>query len=341
MLGRGLLFLNFILKEVKVMEMVKQIALLVIGMVFLVKGADWFVEGASNIARAMKIPTLIIGLTLVSMGTSAPELSVSITSAIQKANGMCFGNVIGSNIFNTFLIIGISALIIPLVISSDVKKFDIPIMVALYAIVLVFGFVISPNVIAWYEGLIMLILFLGYMVTLFLRSKKSVDMDVEEDKPIPPMWKNILFSVLGIAGIVIGGNFVVDSASYIAVVFGMGETLVGLTIVAIGTSLPELVTSVVAAIKKENDIAVGNVIGSNIFNIVLILGVSAIINPLSGMGTNDFIDLVVLLVSGVAIALIAFLSKNVKKWQGGLFVLAYIAYTTYIILRQVIANQGI
>lgn len=318
------------------MEMFIQCLLLVVGMVFLVKGADWFVDGASNIAKAMKIPTLIIGLTLVSMGTSAPELSVSVTSAIKGANEVCFGNVIGSNIFNTLLILGISALIIPLAISRDVKKYDIPVMIAFYAVVLLFGFVITPNQLTLVESIIMLLLFAGYMVLLFIRAKNTPS-EEEEDKKIPPMWKNILFSVLGIAGIIWGGNLVVDSATYIAKAAKMDETLIGLTIVAIGTSLPELVTSVVAAIKKENDIAVGNVIGSNIFNIVLILGVSSAINPLSLAPEmlKDFFDLIILLVSGIAIALIAFLSKKLqmKKWQGALFVIGYIAYMTFIIYR--------
>ncbi len=313
------------------MDMLLQCVLLVVGMVFLVKGADWFVDGASNIAKAMKVPTLIIGLTLVSMGTSAPELSVSITSAIKKMNEMCFGNVIGSNIFNTFLILGISALIIPLVISKDVKKFDIPIMVGLYALVLLFAFVFSPGYLSRIEAIIMLVVFAGYMVLLFFRAKNGGD-EEDEDKKLPPLWKSILFSVLGIAGIILGGNLVVESASYVAGVLGMDETLIGLTIVAIGTSLPELVTSVVAAIKKENDIAIGNVIGSNIFNVLLILGVSATIRPLP-LDTSALTDLLVLLVSGIGIALIAFLSKRMKKWQGAIFVVAYIAYTAFIIYR--------
>lgn len=319
------------------MQMFIQCVLLAVGMVLLVKGADWFVDGASNIAKAMKVPSLIIGLTLVSMGTSAPEASVSITSALKNMNEMCFGNVIGSNTFNTFLILGISALIIPLVVSNDVKKFDIPIMVGLYTIILVFAFVVSPYYLSRIEAIIMLVLFAGYMVFLFFRAKNSDESEEEGDSKLQPIWKSILFSILGIAGIILGGNLVVESASYVAGALGMDDTLIGLTIVAIGTSLPELVTSVVAAIKKENDIAVGNVIGSNIFNIIFILGLSAVIRPLP-LENSALTDLLVLLASGIGIALIAFLSKRMKKWQGAIFVVAYVAYTAFIIYRNYFIN---
>lgn len=308
--------------------------LLVIGMVFLVKGADWFVDGASNIAKAMKIPSLIIGLTLVSMGTSAPEASVSINSAISGMNDMSLGNVVGSNIFNTLFILGVSSLIVPLAISRDMKKFDIPIMVGLYSVMLLLGFVITPYELNIIESIILLLLFVAYMIFLIFRAKKSGEetMEVETDKKNSPLWKNILFSVIGLAGIIFGGDIVVDNASELATALGMSEALVGLTIVAVGTSLPELVTSVIASLKKEDDIAVGNVIGSNIFNIMFILGLSSTIQPIK-FSTDALLDLVVMLISGILVLLVSLFGKKMKRWQGILFFLLYAAYLGYIIFR--------
>lgn len=307
---------------------------LVIGMVFLVKGADWFVDGSSNIAKAMKIPSLIIGLTLVSMGTSAPEASVSINSAINGMNDMSLGNVVGSNIFNTLFILGISALIVPLTISRDMKKYDIPIMVGLYSVLIILGFVITPYELNLIESIILLVLFVGYMVFLIFRAKKSGGEieEAESDKKKSPLWKNILFAIIGLAGIIFGGDIVVDNASELATALGMSEALVGLTIVAVGTSLPELVTSIVASLKKEDDIAVGNVIGSNIFNIIFILGFSSTITPLTF--TNDALfDLIVMLISGVLILLVSLFWKKMTRWQGIVFFLLYAAYLAYIIYR--------
>lgn len=314
------------------MQLFLNILFLVIGMVFLVKGADFFVDGASKIAKAMKIPSLIIGLTLVSMGTSAPEASVSINSAINGMNDMSLGNVVGSNIFNTLFILGISALIVPLAISRDMKKYDIPIMIGLYSVLLILGFVITPFKLDRIESIIMLVLFVAYMFFLVIRAKKTgVEEEIKEEKK-SPLWKNILLAAIGLAGIIWGGDIVVDNASEIAISLGMSEALVGLTIVAVGTSLPELVTSIMASVKKEDDIAVGNVIGSNIFNIIFILGLSSTIKPLSF--TNDALfDLIVMLVSGVLVIGVSLISKNMKRWQGIIFMLSYVAYLGYIIFR--------
>ncbi len=279
--------------------------LLVVGMALLIKGADWFVDGSSKIAKALKIPSLIIGLTLVSMGTSAPELSVSLNAALSGSNDLSFGNVVGSNIFNTFFILGASALVIPLSIKSDMKKLDMPIMTFIYLVLVLFVLVISPYELSRVESIVLLILFSSYMVLLFTRAKKQGN-SVEQEKEEPITKKQIIFSVLfcaiGLAAIIFGGDLVVDSAKNIASYLGMSEALIGLTIVAVGTSLPELVTSIMASIKKEDDIAIGNVIGSNIFNVLFILGISL-------------------------------LGKNIKRWQGSVYLVLYVLYTAYIIYR--------
>ena len=316
--------------------------LLIVGMVLLIKGADFFVDGASKIAKAMKIPSLIIGLTLVSMGTSAPELSVSLNAALQGSNELSFGNVVGSNIFNTFFILGVAAFFVPLV-WGDMKKLDIPIMLGLYVLMLLFGFVITPYKLDLVESIIFVILFVSYIGFLIYRAKKSNTNEVQEEKDEPITKKQIILSIVfvvsGLAAIIFGGDLVVDSASKIAKALGMSEVLVGLTIVAVGTSLPELVTSVVASIKKENDIAVGNVIGSNIFNILFILGVSSSISNLTistdvALGINKALfDLLVLLLSGVLVLIFSRISKNMKKWQGVIFILLYVLYLTFIIVR--------
>lgn len=364
---------------------------LVIGMLLLIKGADYFVDGSSKIAKALRIPSLIIGLTLVSMGTSAPELSVSISAALKGSNELSFGNVVGSNIFNTFLILGVASMFVPLAINKDMKKYDIPIMVGLYGLMLLFAFVITPYVLDIVESIIFVVLFISYIALLIYRAKKNKTEETVDDSPSTvktlilcvllaaagvfayleinyiacvimaifvilllikfknsgeikskkvALIFNILFSLAGVIGIVGGGTMVVESAKEIAFKLGMTETLVGLTIVALGTSLPELVTSAVASIKKENDIAIGNVIGSNIFNIIFILGTSSSISNLTisdklGFGiSNSLVDLLVLLVSGVSVLLIALFGKNIKKWQGVIFILAYVAYVAYIVLRE-------
>lgn len=322
--------------------MALNIILLLAGMGLLVKGADWFVSGSGAIAKALKIPPLIIGLTLVSMGTSAPEASVSINSAVNGMSDMSLGNVVGSNIFNTLFILGISALIVPLSIGRDIKRFDIPVMVCIYALLILFAFVITPLKIDIFESVTLLVLFVSYTVFLVLRAKKSSKTLIKnsetpqptetEKKKEKPVWLSVILAAVGLAGVIFGGDMVVDNASDIAKAAGMSETLVGLTIVAVGTSLPELVTSVVASVKKENDIAVGNVIGSDIFNIIFILGLSSSINALT-LDRSALTDMLVMLCSGIAVLLIALFSKKMQRWQGALAVLLYVGYLAYIIIR--------
>ena len=311
--------------------MVFNILLLVLGMFFMIKGADFFVDGASNIAKALKIPTLIIGLTLVSIGTSAPELSVSVTSALQGKDDMSFGNVLGSNIFNVFVVIGASALMMPLAVSKDIIKKDIPILLGIYAVLVLFAFVIDPYQISLIEGIIIFLLFLAYTIYLIFRAKDEPN--EEEETKSKPWWLNAIFVVLGLLGIIVGGNFVVDNASEIAKILGMSELLISLTIVAVGTSLPELVTSVVAAKKGENDIAVGNAIGSCLFNIVLILGISSMIFPV-GLELYQLVDVIVMIIAVVLIFVFAFKSYKINKWQGVVLILLYVVYLAYIIIRE-------
>ena len=309
--------------------------LLILGMALLIKGADFFVDGSSRIAKAMKIPPLIIGLTLVSMGTSAPEASVSINGAINGLNDIAIGNVVGSNIFNTLFILGVSAIIIPLHISKDMKRYDIPIMIAVYLVLLLFSFVISPLVLELFDSILLIVLFVGYMVFLVFRAKKTAKLQpLQEENHAKkrPLWLSIIFTAVGLAGVIFGGDLVVDNASIIAQALGMSESLVGLTIVAVGTSLPELVTSVVASIKKENDIAVGNVIGSNIFNVIFILGVSSTISNLT-LTMAGLFDMLVMLGSGLIILIISMFSKKMTRWQGIVTLLLYVGYLAYIIVR--------
>lgn len=313
-----------------------KILLLIVGMVFLIKGADWFVDGSSKIAKALKISPLIIGLTLVSIGTSLPELSVSITSALQGKNDMSFGNVLGSNIFNVFVVIGASCLFTSMFVSKTVFKYDIPILIFIYLLLFLFGFVITPNILSTWESIVLVLMFVLYICFLILRSKKFADekVEVNKDENIGKWYLNLLLVIVGIAGIVIGGQLVVDSASYIAESLGMSELLVGLTIVAVGTSLPELVTSIVAARKKENDIAVGNAIGSCIFNILLILGLSSSIKNIA-IDLYSIVDMIFMLLSVILVFCFSIKDYKIGKIAGLIMIILYIIYLIYIILRNI------
>ena len=307
--------------------------LLIIGLFLLIKGADVFVDGASNIARKLRIPSLIIGLTLVSIGTSAPELSISVTSALQGMNSMSFGNVIGSNTFNVLVVIGVSALFTALTVSSDVKKFDVPILIGIYVLLALFAFVISPLALTRIEAAILLVLFVLYIALLIFRGRSEQTED-DSDEPIKKWYVSIILIVVGIAAIIFGGDLVVDSASAIAIKFGMSELMVGLTIVAVGTSLPELVTSVVAARKGELDIAVGNAVGSSIMNILLIIGVSAVLRPIS-IEPSALVDVIVMALSILIIFFTTLKKNSVGKITGVSMLAVYVLYIAYIILRNI------
>lgn len=315
---------------------------LVIGFLLLVKGADYFVEGASSIARKLRIPIFVIGLTIVAFGTSAPELAVSISAALKGSNDIAIGNVVGSNIFNTLVVLGASAAITPIAVEKGMIKKDYPL--SIFAAILL-G-VLSLDMLLFkapamslgrVDGIILLIAFAFFMYTTVkagLKERETLSSEQEEalSNMHMPMWKSILILVVGLAGIVIGGDMSVEGAKEIARIFGLSEALIGLTIVAFGTSLPELVTSVIAAKKGESDIAVGNVIGSNIFNIFFILGTSATILPMNVSSTYLY-DIGMLIGVMVITYIPIAKTRRVGRPMGIAMVLAYVAYTVYLIMR--------
>lgn len=325
------------------MSIFLNIFLLILGFAGLIKGADFFVDGSSALAKIFKVPGVIIGLTIVAMGTSAPELAVSTSAAIQGANEIALSNVVGSNIFNLLAVLGVCALICPIPIEKSIVKRDFPfsilITVGLFvavAIGLFSGFdfsgtAMSENVgmISRPVGIVLLVVFAGYIGTLIVLAKRNAAN--EETGRKMPVWKCILLIVGGLACIIIGGQLVVENAKGIAAALGMSETLIGLTIVAVGTSLPELVTSIVASRKGENGLAVGNVIGSNIFNILFILGVSATIHPIA-VNYASVIDLLILIVVSV-VTLVFSLTKKISRPEGAVMILLYAATVGFAIVR--------
>lgn len=311
--------------------LILDLILLIAGLALLIKGADFFVDGASSVARAMGVPSLIIGLTLVSIGTSAPELSVSVTSALAGANDICFGNVIGSNVFNTFVVIGAAALFVNLTVTPDTGRFDLPILIGAYLILGALTFFFTPYTLGLVEAIILLALFAAYLIFLIARARReSAD---EDDTPATPRawYINLALIAGGLFMIIFGGDLVVDHASSLAEALGLSPLLVGLTVVAIGTSLPELVTSIVAARRGEHDIAVGNAIGSSIFNIMLILGASAAIHPIR-INVSSVIDLAAMLASAVLVWIFALRGGKIRRWQGIVLIAAYAAYMAYTII---------
>ena len=306
-----------------------QVVLLIIGFVFLIKGSDFFVDGASSIASLLKIPTIIVGLTIVAFGTSAPEAAVSITSSLTGNNAMAVSNVIGSNLFNILMVIGVSALLGDLLMEKSVLNKDLPFLVAitiLFAAFILIGWNIT-NI----EGIILLIILIAYILFLIRSSKKSADANkVEKAKLSLP--KSIIFIVIGLAGIILGGDLVVNSASDIAMALGMSETLVGLTIVAIGTSLPELVTSLTALKKGENQLVIGNVIGSNIFNILFVLGASSAISAIP-LDSSLLIDVVFMIAVTILCFIFGKTQEKYDKKEGIILVALFIVYMAFAILR--------
>ena len=313
--------------------------ILIIGFFFLIKGADLFVDGAASIARKFNIPSMVIGLTIVAMGTSAPEAAVSITSSLAGQNDMSVAIVVGSNFFNILMVLGVSAIIAKLPVQKNTIKKDTPFLLIVSVLLLIFAF--DKNI-SRIEGIIFLVIFVYFLYTTVKsakNTKESTSLSDNEiavsDNAIPtdtPMFKTIILSLIGIAGIIFGGDMVVDSATSIATMFGMSANLVGLTIVAVGTSLPEFVTSIVAIKKGETEIAIGNVIGSNIFNILLVLGLATAIFPIA-ISTFALIDIVFMV--AITILLYLFMKKDnclVKK-HGFIFIILYIAYMAYTIIR--------
>ena len=312
--------------------------LLVIGFIILIKGADFFVDGASSIAKIAKMPTLLIGLTIVAFGTSAPEAAVSINAALKGSNDIAIGNVIGSNIFNLLVAVGLSAMIRPIKVQKTtiIKEYPLSIYSVALLIILSLDNLFAgndANLLTRGDGLILLLgfgVFMFYLIEMAVLSKEADD-EVEEIVKLP-LSKSIIFSILGLVGIVFGGDMVVKSATDIALHVGMSETLVGLTIVAVGTSLPELVTSVTAARKGESDIAIGNIIGSGLFNIFFVLGVSATIHPIA-VSSKLIFDFIILAIVTVISHVFAYSKKEVDKKEGFALTAMYIAYMVYIIIR--------
>lgn len=301
--------------------------LLILGFVFLVRGADLFVDGSSSIAKHLKIPSVIVGLTIVAMGTSAPEASVSITAAIAGNSDISLGNIVGSNIFNFLVVIGVSAIICPVISHKDILKRDLWWNLGLTGLLLL---LILDNKIGRIDGLILLFDMGLYLFIVIKNALKNRTIETEEKLLSVP--KSIVYMAIGLTAIICGGNFVVDNASIIAKSLGLSETLIGLTIVAVGTSLPELVTSITAARKHESGIALGNAVGSNIFNILFILGASSALTPIN-VAPELFIDTIILIIVSILIFLFAFTKKITNRLEGVVCVLLYIAYTAYIILR--------
>ncbi len=312
--------------------------LLLVGFVLLIKGADYFVEGASGIARLLRVPPILIGLTIVAFGTSSPEATVSIIAALEGSAGVAVGNVVGSNIFNITLVVGAAAFLYPLRVQSDSIKREIPFTLLASVVLLILmsdvalqGF--GGNMITRGDGLIFLLffsIFMYYVIDNGLKSRKGV---VDNSAPMNIRWgKNIFITLIGLAAIIVGGQFVVDNGTKIAYSLGMSETLVGLTIIAIGTSLPELVTSITAALKKQSEIAIGNIIGSNIFNILFVLGASSVISPLSVSG-EVMIDVVFMIILTIVLLVFARTGYKIGKIEGVVLTIAYIVYLVYIIMR--------
>ena len=302
-----------------------QILLLVVGFAMLVKGADWFVDGTAGIARKFGIPQLVIGLTIVAMGTSAPEAAVSVTAALKNNAGITIGNVVGSNILNILIILGVSSIITALSIQSSTIKYEIPYMMGITLVLLFMGF--TGGIVTRLEGSILWILFIVYLLYLYRLAQNGKEEKIEEEKS--PMML-VISAIVGGFTIVWGSSITVDSATEIAKMIGLSERFIGLTIVALGTSLPELVTSVTSARKGNADIAIGNIVGSNIFNILFVVGTSALITPVP-FEKNFLIDTTISALIGVLLWISVFRSKKLTRLWGIVMLFCYADYFVYLL----------
>lgn len=311
------------------MNIFTALLLLVLGFVLLIKGADFFVDGASSVAKKFRIPSIIIGFTIVAMGTSLPECAVSVTASLANNNALAISNVVGSNIFNLMVVCGASAIFAPLAIQKSTLLKEFPFSIFCALLLLVLGYT-SFNL-GRMEGIVLLVLFLVYLLWMIFSALKNRQ-EIDEDVNILPTWKCLLFIIGGAIAIKYGGDFVVDGASFIATKMGFSQNLIGLTIVALGTSLPELVTSIVAARKNEVDMALGNAIGSNIFNILLVLGVAGAISPVAFIMEN-VIDIVILTIMSSYVWILAWTKNHINKTEGISMILIYVIYLVYICIR--------
>lgn len=301
--------------------------LLLIGFVLLIKGADFFVDGSSSLARIMKVPSVIIGLTIVAMGTSAPEASVSVNAALGGSNDIAISNVIGSNLFNGLVVVGVCAFMAGFKTNPEILKRDMPLNIIVTAILCI---MLLDRHINHIEGIILLISMAVYIAVMVISALKN--RETADECKILSLPKSLIFIIGGLIAVIFGGTLVVDNACLIAKDFGVSENFIGLTIIAIGTSLPELVTSITATRKGDSGLALGNAIGSNLFNILFILGMSATICPLNVL-SESIIDCIILLVSAVILYVFARTKKTMNRWEGIVCVFLYVGYTAYLLIR--------
>lgn len=299
-------------------------------------GADRLTEGAASLARRMNVSEMVIGLTIVAAGTSAPELFVSVVSALNGTPDLAVGNVVGSNIMNTLLIVGVSAMVMPIVVTRPAVYKDMPftagatLLLAMLCVDGQFGLSLKGHIISRMDGTLLLAAFALFMIYTFAVTRKSAGNIESSETAVSPVWKSLLFVVLGLTLLIVGSNFFVDSATSVAETLGVSQSVIGLTIVAGGTSLPELATSVVAARKGQSALAIGNVIGSNVFNILLILGLTSVICPMQIEGIT-IIDMATMLVSVVLLWLFSFTKFKVERWEGTVLTLGYAAYLCWLL----------
>ena len=310
--------------------------LLIIGFAFLVKGADAFVEGSSSIAKHFQVPSLIIGMTIVAMGTSLPETAVSVTASIAGSNALAVSNAVGSNIFNLMVVIGVCAVLTPVAVQKNSLKIDIPFSMICALLLLVLGH--DRMMLTRVNGLILIVLFAFFILYMIRSAQHSMNNEDSEfaaeaaEMKVMSVPKSLIFIVIGIAGITLGSDWVVDGAKTIASAFGISENLIGLTIVAFGTSLPELMTSIVVARKNEVDMALGNAVGSNIFNILMVLGIASALSPIAFIQEN-IIDIIILVGFSFIVWLMAWTKHRLDKIEGLAMILLYAGYVVYICIR--------
>ena len=308
------------------MNFILQLLLLTVGFVMLVKGADWFVDGACWVAEKFRIPHLIIGLTIVAMGTSAPEAAVSLTSAAKGVADITIGNIVGSNIMNVLVILGLSAVIVPLAVAKSTVRIEIPFLIVLTALLYLLG---MDGTITLMDGIILIFCFLLYLAYLFYCAIKHPGEEDEEEKKMKP-WQALLGLALGLGLILLGSDIAVDAATEIARILGLSERLIGLTIVALGTSLPELFTSVTAARKGSADIAIGNIVGSNIFNILFVVGLSSLIIPVP-FSAAFLVDTLIAQAVVVFLLLACFRKQRLTRISGIIMLIGYVAYLLHLL----------
>lgn len=310
------------------MQILISLLIMVVGFILLIKGADWFVDGAAGIAAKLGIPQLVIGLTIVAMGTSAPEAAVSISSALKGNAEITIGNIVGSNIMNILVILGLASAITAIRVAKSTVNYEIPFMIAITVLLLFFGY--TGNAVNFIEGIILWLCFILYFIYLFMMAKGSREKEEENTGKQKSAWLLVLLILVGMVMIVVGSNFTVDGATKIAKIIGISERFIGLTIVALGTSLPELVTSVTAAKKGNADIAIGNIVGSNIFNILFVVGTTALITPVA-FASNFIIDMIISALCGVILWLGVFKKKQLGRPVGIFMLICYAAYFVWLL----------